>query len=110
MSLSREQTSLCSLAFGEGSHALRRLEGELLAQFLRVCGVPIRIKSLSIAQEFFNPHPTRQVWLFREVANLPKHGDRLRYRIVTKHAHASRFRPQQAENVFDECGFAGPVF
>src|SRR5437667_7885793 len=87
----------------------RWIELELPAQLLRVGSVPFRVEGARVTDEFIHSHPAGQIPVLRKKAHATEHRDRLRNRIEIKHAQVTRFRLEQAEDVFDERGFARAV-
>ena len=87
----------------------RWIELELPAQLLRVGSVPFRVEGARVTDEFIHSHPAGQIPVLRKKAHATEHRDRLRNRIEIKHAQGTRFRLEQAEDVFDERGFARAV-
>jgi hypothetical protein len=106
----RKQPGFRLLSLREGFDLLPRVQLELFQEFVGVVFIPAWIKGLRIADKFVDPHPTRQITAFRQVANPAQHPDRIGHGIKTEHAHGSRLLLEHAEQMLDERGFSGTVF
>jgi hypothetical protein len=102
MGLCGDQAEARVLPLGERSDARVGIESELFTQLLGVGHVPARIKGLRISQQLPNAHPSRQLRLFRQIADVPQDRHRVRDGILAEHPDGSCFSTPQAEQVFEQ--------
>src|SRR5215471_13761493 len=109
MRLRSKQAGLGLLALGKCPQPGSGIQTKLLSQLLRISCIPSRIKGLGVAYQFLYAHPSRQVGLFGKVSNTSEHRNRFSYWIPPENPHRSAFRPEQAENMFDQSGFTRSI-
>ena len=102
MSHGHDQTRLGAHALREFFDLLGWIERERLEQLACVRRIPRRMEGLRVAHQLVDAHPLRQLALLGEVADATQHTDRIAHRIAAEHAHGSRLRAQQAEQVLDQ--------